>query len=76
MGCYPILYNQRKEFFTVDYINPALLQIASSNKNLGHAFHLMPQDRSASVDIIETFEMLRTLVGFSKPSGAPLWRMG
>lgn len=70
MGCYPILPNQRKEFITVDYANSALLHIASSNRNLGHAFHLVPQDRSASVDMIETFEMLRRL-GFPNLHGLP-----
>ena len=70
MGCYPILHNQRKEFVTVDYVNSALLHIASSNRNLGHAFHLVPQDRSASADMIETFEMLKRL-GFPNLHGLP-----
>lgn len=68
MGCYPILPNQRKEFVTVDYVNSALLHIASSNKNLAHAYHLVPQDRSASADMIEMFEILRKL-GFPKIHG-------
>lgn len=70
MGCYPVLYSQRKEFATVDYVNLALLHIASSNRNLGHAFHLVPQDRSASADMIETFEMLKRL-GFPNLHGLP-----
>lgn len=70
MGCYPVLPNQRKEFVTVDYVDSALLHIASSNKNLGHAYHLVPQDRSASVDMIEMFEILREL-GFPKILGLP-----
>lgn len=70
MGCYPILYNQRKEFITVDYVNSALLHIASSNKNLGHAFHLVPQDHSASADMIEIFEILKRL-GFPNLHGLP-----
>lgn len=70
MGSYPLLPHQRKEFVPLDYVNSALLLISSSNKNLGRAYHLVPQDRSQSVDMLQTFDLVKRL-GFPNLQGLP-----
>jgi hypothetical protein len=67
LGSYPLLPNQRKEFIPVDYVTSAILHMAI-NRNLGHAYHIVPKDRDASVDMIETFR-LAACNGFPKLEG-------
>ncbi|CAG8957188.1 hypothetical protein HYFRA_00009389 [Hymenoscyphus fraxineus] len=69
MGCYPLLPNQRKEFITVDYVTSAILHMAK-NKYLGHAYHIVPKDRNASVDMNETFRLVNHN-GFPDLKGIP-----
>lgn len=56
MGSYPVLPNQRKEFVTVEWVTSAILHISSCERNLGHAYHLVPQ-HTASTDMQETFRL-------------------
>ncbi|KAJ5664873.1 uncharacterized protein N7477_007321 [Penicillium maclennaniae] len=42
MQSYPLLPNQRKEFVPVNYVNAAILHIASTPYSLGHAYHIVP----------------------------------
>lgn len=72
MGCYPLLSNQRKEFVPVDYVNATILHIASSPvSSLGHAYHIVPPSRSASIDMNDSMELLGSFTGQSKMSGIP-----
>ncbi|KAF7587662.1 hypothetical protein BBP40_006892 [Aspergillus hancockii] len=62
MGCYPLLSNQRKEFVPVDYVNSAILHIASSaHKALGQVYHILPPNRSLSPDMNDSMELLTSL---------------
>ncbi|KAL9125173.1 MAG: hypothetical protein Q9217_005583 [Psora testacea] len=69
MGSYPLLPNQRKEFVTVDWVTSAILHISSHERNLGHAYHLVPQ-HTASTDMQETFRLI-SLNGFPDIQGLP-----
>ncbi|KAI9764943.1 MAG: putative NRPS-like protein biosynthetic cluster [Geoglossum simile] len=60
VGCYPRLLNQRKEFVPVDYVNAAILHIASSSVSLGRAYHIVPPTRAASIDMGDTMELVAT----------------
>lgn len=58
MKSYPLLPNQRKEFVPVDYVNSAILHIASSRSALGHAYHIVPPSREVSIDMDASLEMI------------------
>ncbi|PLB43608.1 acetyl-CoA synthetase-like protein [Aspergillus steynii IBT 23096] len=58
MQCYPHLPRQRKEFVPVDYVNAALLHIASNASCLGHAYHFVPSDPKASIDMDSSMELV------------------
>lgn len=64
IGCYPLLPNQRKEFVPVDYVNAAILHIASlpASSSLGHAYHIVPPDRTASIDINDSMALAGSLL--------------
>ncbi|KAK2788354.1 putative NRPS-like protein biosynthetic cluster [Onygenales sp. PD_12] len=57
IGSYPVLPGQRKDVVPVDYVCNALLHISSSNKNLGKAYHIVP-DASKYVSVTDTFELI------------------
>lgn len=66
MGCiqsgyFPDLSTQYLEYVTVDYVTSAILHIASNIENLGRAYHIVPPDRSQSVDYNGIHQMLRDL---------------
>ncbi|KAI9373561.1 hypothetical protein BJX61DRAFT_552158 [Aspergillus egyptiacus] len=58
LGCYPQLPSQRKEFVPVNYVNSAILHIAASPENLGHAFHIVPPTKDANIDMDASMELL------------------
>lgn len=60
MGCYPLLPNQRKEFVPVDYVNATILHIASAptSSSLGHAYHIVPPTRAASIDMNNAMDLI------------------
>lgn len=60
MGYYPLLPNQRKEFVPVDYVNAIVLHIAGlpAGASLGHAYHIVPPNRLASIDMNDTMELV------------------
>ncbi|GIC92860.1 putative NRPS-like protein biosynthetic cluster [Aspergillus udagawae] len=60
-GYFPHLPTQRLEYVTVDYVTAAILHIASSWENLGRAYHIVPPDRSVSVDYDQKYRMLREI---------------
>lgn len=63
IGCYPLLPNQRKEFVPVDYVNAVILHIASlpAGTSLGHAYHIVPPTRAASIDMNGSMELASSL---------------
>ncbi|KAJ5089112.1 hypothetical protein N7532_007796 [Penicillium argentinense] len=65
MGCYPLLPNQRKEFVPVDYVNATILHIASSpaSSSLGHAYHIVPPSRNASIDMNAAMDLVSSASG-------------
>ncbi|KAL4896580.1 hypothetical protein BDV59DRAFT_198939 [Aspergillus ambiguus] len=63
-GYFPRLPDQRLEYVTVDYVAEAILHIASSRENIGRAYHIVPPDRSQSVDYDQKYKMLCE-IGFS-----------
>lgn len=63
MGCYPNLPNQRKEFVPVDYVNSIILHIAAKPDSLGHAYHIVPPTRDASIDMNDTMKLIRDCSG-------------
>ncbi|KAE8350014.1 hypothetical protein BDV28DRAFT_49555 [Aspergillus coremiiformis] len=66
MGYYPLLPNQRKEFVPVDYVNTAILHIAShSSTALGRVYHIVPPSRDLSLDMNDSM----ALVGSSPEEG-------
>lgn len=67
MGSYPLLPNQRKEFVPVDYVNAAILRIATStaSSSLGHAYHIVPPNRKSSIDMNETMDLVGSASGAS-----------
>jgi len=65
MGCYPRLPNQRKEFVPVDYVNAAILHIATSPTSLGRAYHIVPPTRVTSIDMDDTMDMVGKTAGIS-----------
>jgi thioester reductase-like protein len=58
MGCYPQLPNQRKEFVPVDYVNSAILHIATSQFSIGKAYHIVPPSREVSIDMNATMDLI------------------
>jgi thioester reductase-like protein len=60
-GYFPHLPTQRLEYVTVDYVSAAILHIASRPENLGRAYHIVPPDRSQSVDYEQKYKMLREI---------------
>ncbi|KAJ6107171.1 hypothetical protein N7523_008494 [Penicillium sp. IBT 18751x] len=62
MQSYPLLPNQRKEFVPVDYVNAAILHIASNPGSLGHAYHIVPPAQSVSIDMNDAMEMVGSLL--------------
>ncbi|SFN36194.1 hypothetical protein [Xenorhabdus japonica] len=63
IGAYPELPRQWKEFVSVDYVSAALLAIATDIRNLGQAYHLVPE-REQSIDIDEFFRLLEECHGY------------
>ncbi|KAJ5303852.1 uncharacterized protein N7443_003512 [Penicillium atrosanguineum] len=59
---YPLLPNQRKEFVPVDYVNAAILHIASSPDSLGHAYHIVPPAQSVSIDMNDVMDLMGSLL--------------
>ncbi|KAJ5678793.1 hypothetical protein N7462_007037 [Penicillium macrosclerotiorum] len=69
MGCiqsgyFPDLETQYLEYVTVDYVASAVLSIASNMDHLGRSYHIVPPDRSKSVNYNQIHQMLREL-GYS-----------
>jgi amino acid adenylation domain-containing protein/thioester reductase-like protein len=63
MGCiqsrhFPNLETQYLEYVTVDYVASAILLIASSMDHLGRSYHIVPPDRSLSVNYGQIHQML------------------
>ncbi|KAM5467173.1 Type I Iterative PKS [Microsporum ferrugineum] len=58
IGSYPIVPKQRNQFIPVDYVVSCVLEISTSNKNLGHAYNVVQPDQKAVVDFPATFDML------------------
>ncbi|KAB8072342.1 hypothetical protein BDV29DRAFT_196910 [Aspergillus leporis] len=69
MGCYPLLPNQRKEFVPVDYVNAAILHVASSTyKAFGRVYHILPPSRAHSPDMNASMELLDSLANGASSS--------
>ncbi|KAF3385252.1 Linear gramicidin synthase subunit D [Penicillium rolfsii] len=69
MGCiqsgyFPDLDTQYLEYVTVDYVTSAILLIASKMDHLGRSYHIVPPDRSESVNYVQIHHMLQDL-GYS-----------
>ncbi|KAK5996267.1 Aldehyde reductase lnaA [Cladobotryum mycophilum] len=60
LGSYPCLPNQRKELIPVDYVATAMFRIASSNQNLGRAYHIVPE-AGRSIDMNDLFGLAANL---------------
>ena len=58
IGCYPQLPSQRKELVPVDYASSVILHIATLPLCLGRAYHVVPPDHSASVDMNAAMELI------------------
>jgi amino acid adenylation domain-containing protein/thioester reductase-like protein len=58
VGVVPDLPRQRKEFVPVDVVSRAILHIAADPANLGRAYHLVPPDPRASIDLNHFFGMI------------------
>ncbi|KAM5494833.1 Type I Iterative PKS [Microsporum audouinii] len=58
IGNYPIAPKQRNQFVPVDYVVSCVLEISTSNKNLGHAYNVVQPDQNAVADFPATFDML------------------
>ncbi|EEQ34967.1 Fum1p [Microsporum canis CBS 113480] len=58
IGSYPIAPKQRNQFIPVDYVVSCVLEISTSNKNLGHTYNVVQPDQKAVVDFPATFDML------------------
>lgn len=71
IGCYPLLPNQRKEFVPVDYVYSTILHIAASVSSLGHAYHIVSPTREVSIDMNDSMELVRLLVGDTIMEGIP-----
>ncbi|OQE14190.1 hypothetical protein PENFLA_c040G06735 [Penicillium flavigenum] len=61
IGHFPDLATQYLEYVTVDYVTSAILHIASDMENLGRAYHIVPPDRTQSVDYNQVHQILRDL---------------
>lgn len=61
MGCYPSLLAQRKEFIPVDFVVSSMLHIASFQENLGQAYNLIQPNSGDSIDMMDTFSIIRDL---------------
>ncbi|PLB53851.1 non-ribosomal peptide synthetase [Aspergillus steynii IBT 23096] len=61
MGVYPFLPDQRKEFVAVDFVVNAMVHIASSHSNLGHAYNLVQPDITNALDVNTCFEVLNRI---------------
>ncbi|KAB8236938.1 non-ribosomal peptide synthetase [Aspergillus alliaceus] len=62
MGYYPLLPNQRKEFVPVDYVNAAILHIASYRPTtVGRVYHIVPPNRNLSLDMNDSMELISSL---------------
>ncbi|KAF5379552.1 hypothetical protein D9757_009279 [Collybiopsis confluens] len=62
LGAYPLLPNQRKELLPVDYAVTAILAISSSTRNLGRIFHITPDYESTSLDMLDVFREIQSLL--------------
>lgn len=71
MGCYPLLPKQRKEFMPVDFVVSAMLNIASTNNNLGHAYNLVQPEPGAAIDLETTFDIINDLSPTTHLRGLP-----
>lgn len=60
-GYFPDLATQYLEYVTVDYVTTAILHIASSPENLGRAYHIVPPNRSHSVNYDQIHRMLQEI---------------
>ena len=64
IGCYPRLLSQRKEFVPVDYVSSVILHIATLPLSLGRAYHIVPPDHGASVDMNAAMELVSEVSGW------------
>jgi hypothetical protein len=55
LGYYPIVSGQRKAFASVDFVADAMLRIAASEQNVGHAYNLIQPE---PIDLQEAFDMI------------------
>ncbi|KXG45579.1 Male sterility, NAD-binding [Penicillium griseofulvum] len=55
LGYYPIVSGQRKAFASVDFVVDAMLRIAASEQNVGHAYNLIQPE---SIDLQEAFGLI------------------
>ncbi|RAK83815.1 NRPS-like enzyme [Aspergillus costaricaensis CBS 115574] len=58
MGTFPRIFNMRFEYCTIDFVCSSVLQIASENKNLDQAYHIMSPDRTKSLTVEDTITLL------------------
>ncbi|TGO45366.1 hypothetical protein BCON_0399g00010 [Botryotinia convoluta] len=61
LGTFPRIVDMRFEYATVDFVVAATLHIASNNKNLGHAYHLLPPNQSGSPSVEDTCTLINEL---------------
>ncbi|KAF9893462.1 hypothetical protein FE257_010774 [Aspergillus nanangensis] len=58
MGTFPRVVDMRFEYSTIDYVCSSVLHIASANKNLGHAYHILSPDRAKSITAEDTCALI------------------
>ncbi|GAA83260.1 NRPS-like enzyme [Aspergillus luchuensis] len=58
MGSFPRIVDMRFEYCTIDFVCSSVLQIASENKNLGQAYHILSPDRTKSLTVEDTITLL------------------
>ncbi|GLA77602.1 hypothetical protein AtubIFM55763_009792 [Aspergillus tubingensis] len=58
MGTFPRVVDMRFEYCTIDFVCSSVLRIASENKNLGQAYHILSPDRTKSLTVEDTITLL------------------
>jgi thioester reductase-like protein len=58
MGSFPRVEDMRFEYGTMDYVIDSMMHIASSNENLGRCYNLVSHDKSKSITVEETCQLI------------------
>ncbi|PWY74092.1 NRPS-like enzyme [Aspergillus eucalypticola CBS 122712] len=58
MGTFPRIVDMRFEYCTIDFVCSSVLQIASENRNLGQAYHILSPDRTKCLTVEDTITLL------------------